>query len=123
MVVEHCRLVKSSRSASIASRKAEVDGIKEALEKISMPAPLPAAKTKSEAATRTILVSMSEMPDIVAACVIGMTSYMTTREAKTREDIDTVYANASSNINGEDYSKNAFVKRAVLRILLSFKSK
>ena len=111
-VAEHCRVAQSTTKG----QKSQRDGIKDALERIVVPT-LPPAKTKTDAISRAILVNINEMPDIVAACVQAMRARSHVENSK---DVDLWYAKATSNINGRDYSKNAYIKRAVLRILLSF---
>ena len=117
-VAEHCRLAKQSAdSASHARKRAEIKGIKEALKSIQVPAmlPLESAKTVSKVTEITLMNSLNEMPDLVAACVQEMLKKNT---AKSNDDMNARYAKATSHIKG---SANQYIKRAVFSILLSIR--
>jgi hypothetical protein len=118
-VAEHCRKSSSSGGPSSSlARTAELSKkIKESLRSTRVPDALPAegAKTRSDAAMLALLNRMNDMPECVAECVQSM---LRVKSEAVRANVDEWYAKSTTDVKGVDFSRNPFMKRAVLKILL-----
>ena len=119
LVTEHCRKTSSAATTSEDGKRRadDVERIKAALEKVVIPTTL-TAKNRQDVGTVALINRMNRMPENVAECVESMLRY----PRSARADVDDWYGKASSNIQGTDFSKNPYMKQAVLKILLRLTS-